>query len=426
MNNQKKESQFVLKKRSGLLYKQLEKILQTAIESGELEPDAQIPDERQLAIIYGFSRNTVRKAIANLVENGYLFRVPRSGTFVSKVKNMGLLPTKPEISNDSLIKITPYFIDSYIRSEMLFELDEVLSNSQILSKYEFHPELLKAFTRNGKLYGVPIGFGGFVAYVNVDLLNKKGFEVPSELWTFEDYCRLSEEYARFNINGKQTDRFSSILPWIICIWAMGGEVVDKSRSKMLIDSLESLNGIKAYHELALFNGWEDCDEAIEKSADFTNQKYPIYFGSRANIAAMEQVDFNWTVLPVPQGKKSGNWVLATSIGILSDGTDLEHSWKVLEEFVKAEFDYACHPLAVHIPGASNALKLHDCNPEDLTDYDFQVKTLNGCHFLHTPTKIQPMKKIEKAMWELMSKKEWPGDKFFIDLVAKVNFELAKA
>ena len=66
-------------------YFQLREILLDLIE-GELEPEAPIPSERELAVRYGLSRMTVRQAINGLVAEGRLFRVRGRGTFVSKPK----------------------------------------------------------------------------------------------------------------------------------------------------------------------------------------------------------------------------------------------------------------------------------------------------------------------------------------------------
>ena len=49
-----------------------------------LGPDEAIPSERELMTDYGVSRNTVRKAIENLIADGVLHRVHGKGTFVSR------------------------------------------------------------------------------------------------------------------------------------------------------------------------------------------------------------------------------------------------------------------------------------------------------------------------------------------------------
>ncbi|MGI9862366.1 GntR family transcriptional regulator [Moorella naiadis] len=65
------------------LYEQLKDILKQKITAGELQPGAALPGERHLMDTYGVSRVTVRQAIAELVNEGLLYRHHGKGTFVA-------------------------------------------------------------------------------------------------------------------------------------------------------------------------------------------------------------------------------------------------------------------------------------------------------------------------------------------------------
>jgi GntR family transcriptional regulator len=68
------------------LYHQLKEILKENIESGVWKPGDMIPSENQLMQEYSISRNTIKKAIENLVQEGALNRIQGKGTFVSRPK----------------------------------------------------------------------------------------------------------------------------------------------------------------------------------------------------------------------------------------------------------------------------------------------------------------------------------------------------
>lgn len=68
------------------LYYQLKMALMGAIESGEWQRGEQLPNEGQLAANFGVSKITVRQALRDLVEMGYVRREQGRGTFVSKPK----------------------------------------------------------------------------------------------------------------------------------------------------------------------------------------------------------------------------------------------------------------------------------------------------------------------------------------------------
>ncbi len=99
-------------------YYQLKKAIIHKIEMEEYTPDGPIPSERELMEQYQVSRITVRKAIDELVVEGYLYKVQGKGTYVKTdeksndlfslvsctqaVRNMGMTPTKQVIVSQIL------------------------------------------------------------------------------------------------------------------------------------------------------------------------------------------------------------------------------------------------------------------------------------------------------------------------------------
>jgi GntR family transcriptional regulator len=68
------------------LYHQLKERLKDSIDSGLWKQGDQIPSENQLMNEYSVSRNTAKKAIEELVQEGLLYRIQGKGTFVAKPK----------------------------------------------------------------------------------------------------------------------------------------------------------------------------------------------------------------------------------------------------------------------------------------------------------------------------------------------------
>jgi DNA-binding GntR family transcriptional regulator len=64
-------------------YLQLAGILTEQIRSGELQSRRAVPSELSLSQRYDIARDTVRKAMALLREQGYVYVVRGLGTFVS-------------------------------------------------------------------------------------------------------------------------------------------------------------------------------------------------------------------------------------------------------------------------------------------------------------------------------------------------------
>jgi len=71
-------------------YRSLAALLRAEIESGSRSANEALPSERDLAVQYGMSRDTVRKAVRLLEEEGVLYSEQGRGTFVapSSVREM--------------------------------------------------------------------------------------------------------------------------------------------------------------------------------------------------------------------------------------------------------------------------------------------------------------------------------------------------
>ncbi len=68
------------------IYQLIENNLKNQINNGELAQGDMIPSENELKETYGTSRMTVRQALNNLVNEGYIYRHKGKGTFVGSIK----------------------------------------------------------------------------------------------------------------------------------------------------------------------------------------------------------------------------------------------------------------------------------------------------------------------------------------------------
>ncbi len=66
------------------LYFQVENLIKKSIEKGALKNGEKIPSEAELCKMFDVSRNTIRKAISDLIEEGVLYIEHGKGTFVSQ------------------------------------------------------------------------------------------------------------------------------------------------------------------------------------------------------------------------------------------------------------------------------------------------------------------------------------------------------
>lgn len=65
-------------------YEEITTRLQTMVQNNDLKPGDRLPPERQLAIMFGVSRNSVREAIKSLEQHGILVSKPGAGTYIAE------------------------------------------------------------------------------------------------------------------------------------------------------------------------------------------------------------------------------------------------------------------------------------------------------------------------------------------------------
>lgn len=85
-----------------VLYKKLTDELKSKIDNGELVEGDMLPKETELCKIYNVSRPTIRAALMQLVNMGYLVRIKGKGTFVRKAQ---------------ILEKTTLFIESFYEEE---------------------------------------------------------------------------------------------------------------------------------------------------------------------------------------------------------------------------------------------------------------------------------------------------------------------
>jgi len=124
------------------LHKQFSDVLKKEIREGKYKPGEYIPSERELVERYSLSRTTVRRAISQLVGEGWLYSVPGTGTFVSEVILKEKKQIKPRSKNIAcILKVARSPLDSPYYSKIFRSMqEEVARRDYHLSFYSFVEE----------------------------------------------------------------------------------------------------------------------------------------------------------------------------------------------------------------------------------------------------------------------------------------------
>lgn len=124
------------------IYSQLKNIIVEKIKNGEYKRDSKIPSEQEFCEIYDISRPTVRQAISELTNSGYLYKQKGKGTYVAAPKLKVDIRNYSGFTDSVLDSADPGQHDiikiNKIESSDFEKLKEVFNLSSIASQnYEF-------------------------------------------------------------------------------------------------------------------------------------------------------------------------------------------------------------------------------------------------------------------------------------------------
>lgn len=109
------------RKTPALKYHLIEEELKQMILEEKIKPGEKMPSENVLTAKYGVSRQTVRKAISNLINEGFVYAIQGSGTYCSDASRF-----KKE-SKDIAVVMT--YLSDYIFPKVISGIDSVLSEN---------------------------------------------------------------------------------------------------------------------------------------------------------------------------------------------------------------------------------------------------------------------------------------------------------
>ena len=100
-------------------YQELITVIMQWIEDGSLKPGSKLPSENDLSETYRISRQTVRKAIGILEEQGIVRRVRGSGTYVNDRR-------RENLEKHNRVAVITTYLDSYIFPKIIMGIEQSL------------------------------------------------------------------------------------------------------------------------------------------------------------------------------------------------------------------------------------------------------------------------------------------------------------
>ncbi|MEP6694159.1 MAG: ABC transporter substrate-binding protein [Chloroflexota bacterium] len=156
-----------------------------------------------------------------------------------------------------------FWVDSVMKTGKLLALDDLMAKSGI-SKNDFVPSLINAFTYQGKTYGIPKDFNTLGLVYNKDLFKAAGVAEPTNDWTWADLTAAAKKLTTGGVVGLSLP--ADAARFVPFLWQAGGDLanINNAAGQAAVDfytGFEAKDGVsKLPSELGM--GW--AGEAFEK------------------------------------------------------------------------------------------------------------------------------------------------------------------
>lgn len=98
------------------------------IKDGTVRPGEKIPSENELVQSFGVSRHTIRQAVGELVNEGYLYREQGSGTYCSPILPTSTPQTIERLGNGKNIGVITTYMSDYIFPSIIRGIESHLAS----------------------------------------------------------------------------------------------------------------------------------------------------------------------------------------------------------------------------------------------------------------------------------------------------------
>ena len=215
-----------------------------------------------------------------------------------------------------------------------------LDRSTVLSRRDFFPQPLEAFTFRGELACLPQNVSSLVVYFNRDLFERAGIPAPSGDWTYERFRDVARRLTgpvpdddAIRVYGVGVE--PSVVRLAPFVWSAGGDLVDDpdDPTRFTLDTPEGRAGLQAFLDLQGGDRAAPFEEEVEGKPleeRFMDGELAMFLSSRREVPTFRTIDgFTWDVAPLPRLERPAS-VLHSDAYCVARGERAAAAWRFVE------------------------------------------------------------------------------------------------
>jgi len=206
-------------------------------------------------------------------------------------------------------------------------------------------EALRLYRFNDKQYEIPYDHGPIILGYNKDLFDAAGEAYPDDTWTMDNFLEAAKKLTVGENQWGYGGYYNNVVELgnehgITLVGPWGGEVLDDTETKILLDSPESLAALQWWADLIHVHKVAPLpaqSAAIPAGPWVAGQAAMFALASWGTPTLIADSTFKWDVAPWPKGPagaKAG--AFGSGFGITRDSKQPEAAWQYLSEYLSKE------------------------------------------------------------------------------------------
>ena len=198
----------------------------------------------------------------------------------------------------------------------------------------FFPTVVDLFRMQGSLYAFPATFSDVVLFYNEDLYGQAGLTGPQSTWSWREMMDAAKKLTRDLSGDGVADQFGYVTAWWpMYIWLGGGEILDETGTRTLINSPEAVSGLQAMVDTWLVEGVAPGPAELGVKGDWdrwsegTLATFPI---GPWGLAPFQETPFDWNAAHHPPIERQATFLFSNPLAITGQSANPQAAWEFLK------------------------------------------------------------------------------------------------
>jgi len=256
-------------------------------------------------------------------------------------------------------------IHAYSSSGVIVPLNEYIEKYGF-DLSQFPEALVKQYSYQGKIYGIPDRSGAMVLYYNKDYFDEAGIPYPSKSWRWKDFLEAAQKLTVKDENGNIVRwgfAAGDWWPWWMSFMYMnGGKILDENGNPVVY-SPENVEALQFYVDLMykyqVAPTPRDYANLGVSSPDtlFAQGKTAMEMTGYWNIGALKDIaDLNWDIAPLFGQKRNATVAFGSALTISRQCKHKDIAFQVIKFLTSIEGQTPIVVNAEDAPANINLLK----------------------------------------------------------------------